>query len=628
MQLFTSKRGVNLKKTILNTKIPGVIALSLGLVAFCYSQTLRFGWLTDTHIGSENAAEELKVVVTDLNRQAGVAFVVVSGDVTEMDVGDNLLQAKEILDQLKVPYYIIPGNHDTKWSDSGGQRFRRLWGADKFDFSSAGIGFIGFSQGPVLRMADGLIAPQDLRWLKEKLSKSHKRSEPLLFFTHYPLDSSVSNYRDFYQIIEGYNAQAVLCGHVHANRVTEVFGLPVIMSRATKSDRKQSTGYTMVELWGDTLKFFERVPAADGKELWYSRRLKNQPYHPVQKDSNTPIKAPTDVVARWEFQSDYLISASPVSDAEHIYIGDYGGNFYALAVKNGAVVWQRKFPAPILATAAIEQPYVVFGSGDSNIYCLRTKNGQLVWKVSTNAPVLAAPVIAKGIVYIGGSDGIFRAIDLKSGQIIWQNTSIAGYVECQPLLTKSLVIFGTWANKLYALAQDDGKLAWCWQAGTPGDLYSPAACYPVYSKEKIFIVAPDRYLTAIEAATGATVWRTNYHKVRESLGINQDGTKVFARCLHDTVFAVDPQSDKPLYIWEVRTGYGYDFAPAPVVEKEGKIYFGTKNGIIYCLNAADGKLLWRHRVGVSLVNTICPLNSHTIVLTLLEGKVSCLNIPN
>lgn len=615
-----------------NRSLIRIIALFFIIADLCLSvgqaQQLRFGWLTDTHIGSENAADDLNIVVSDLNQQAEIAFVIVSGDITEMDVGDNLLQAKEILEQLKVPYHIIPGNHDTKWSDSGGQRFQRLWGADKFEFYAGGLRFVGFSQGPVLRMADGLIAPQDLQWLKTSLSKSSKRSEPLLCVTHYPLDSSVSNYRDFYQIINGYNTQAVLSGHVHANRVTKVFGLPVIVSRAAKSDRKQPAGYTMVELWGDTLKFFERVPAADIKKLWYYQLLKKQPFQLEQNGREIQAETSKDVVLCWEFQSGFTISAAPVSDGKLIYIGDYGGYFSALNIANGAVVWQRKFSAPILASAATEQQYVVFGAADSNIYCLRKKNGNLVWKVATGAPVLAVPAIAKGIVYIGSSDGTFRAIDLKSGKIVWQKTSIAGYVEAQPLLTENLLIFGTWANKLYALDQKDGKQVWCWQDGTPNELFSPAACYPVYSNGKIFIVAPDRYLTAIEAATGATVWRTNYHKVRESLGISQDGTKVFARCMNDTVFAVEPQSSYPQYLWEVAAGYGYDFAPAPIVEKEGKLFFGTKNGTVYCLSAADGKVLWQHRAGVSLINTICPLAGCKIVLTLLEGKVSCLKIPD
>jgi len=109
---------------------------------------LRLAWLSDTHVGSERGAADLRASVADINKQADIAFVLVSGDVTDMGLYRNFREAKDILDGLRVPYHIIPGNHDTKWSDSGGSDFRRMWGDDRFDFEAGGFRFIGLSQGP------------------------------------------------------------------------------------------------------------------------------------------------------------------------------------------------------------------------------------------------------------------------------------------------------------------------------------------------------------------------------------------------------------------------------------------------------------------------------------------------
>ena len=133
---------------------------------------LRFAWVSDTHVGSDRGADDLRATVADINSQPGLSFVLVTGDITEMGSFDNLSLAKQILDGLRVSYHLIPGNHDTKWSESGGSDVARLWGGDRFAFESGGFRFIGLAQGPVLRMGDGNWAPQDVRWLAGLLAEN------------------------------------------------------------------------------------------------------------------------------------------------------------------------------------------------------------------------------------------------------------------------------------------------------------------------------------------------------------------------------------------------------------------------------------------------------------------------
>src|SRR5262245_33514843 len=117
----------------------------------------RFAFLSDTHIGSPNgsAEEDLRRSVRDINLMNDIAFVVITGDITELGTNEELVLAKRILDSLDVPYYIIPGNHDTGWSESGGVMFTTIFGNDKFSFDYQGIRFIGCASGPYVRMSDG-----------------------------------------------------------------------------------------------------------------------------------------------------------------------------------------------------------------------------------------------------------------------------------------------------------------------------------------------------------------------------------------------------------------------------------------------------------------------------------------
>ena len=139
-----------------------LIVLFTAITTQAQTKVFRFAFISDTHIGSPNggAEEDLRRTVADINSMSDVDFVVITGDITELGTDAELKLAKEILDGLKIPYYIIPGNHDTGWSESGGLGFTKVFGYDKFFFEHNGIHFIGCASGPYVRMSDGHV-PRD-----------------------------------------------------------------------------------------------------------------------------------------------------------------------------------------------------------------------------------------------------------------------------------------------------------------------------------------------------------------------------------------------------------------------------------------------------------------------------------
>ena len=59
----------------------------------------RFAFISDTHIGSPNgsAEEDLRRTVADINSMNDIAFVVLTGDITELGTDAEIKLAKEIL---------------------------------------------------------------------------------------------------------------------------------------------------------------------------------------------------------------------------------------------------------------------------------------------------------------------------------------------------------------------------------------------------------------------------------------------------------------------------------------------------------------------------------------------------
>ena len=74
---------------------------------------------------------------------------------------------------------------------------------------------MGVNSGPIIRMADGHVAPQDIDWIKTELDKAGKE-KPVIFITHYPLQpGDVDNWYDVTDAIRPYNIRLVMGGHYH-----------------------------------------------------------------------------------------------------------------------------------------------------------------------------------------------------------------------------------------------------------------------------------------------------------------------------------------------------------------------------------------------------------------------------
>jgi len=229
------------------------------------------------------------------------------------------------------------------------------------------------------------------------------------------------------------------------------------------------------------------------------------------------------------------------------------------------------------------------------------------------------------MVFVGGSDGIFRALDIRHGEIIWEYAGVTGYVETKPLLYQNMVIFGAWDGRLYALEKNTGEPVWIWREPNKNPLYSPAACWPVAAFGKIFIASPDRFIRAIDAENGQTIWQDNRWKFRETVGLSENGLLVFGRSMTDSVIAFDTRRSAAQVVWAANFFYGYDIAPSMPVEKNGTLFWGTKNGWVFACNAVTGDLKWKFRYQNYLINTVTPVSANQVLFSNIDGDIICLS---
>ena len=77
-------------------------------------------------------------------------------------------------------------------------------------------------------------------------------------------------------------------------------------------------------------------------------------------------------------------------------------------------------------------------------------------------------------------------------------------------------------------------------------------------------------------------------------------------------------------IWRSDTELNYEIAPTAIVEHEGIVYVPSNSGVVAAVNRDNGSVLWKHKISNALVTGITPLGKNRIVVTTMDGKVTCL----
>jgi predicted MPP superfamily phosphohydrolase len=215
-------------------------------------------------------------VVNEINNNNEIAFILIGGDVTENGDSASLCKAKQLLNQLKKPYYITFGNHDVRASKSENRFYTSIFGSDRFSFSYKDVHFIGFSTVPVSNYGAGHVSTQDITWIKTELSQQ-KPEKPLIVTTHYPLlTGDVDNWYEMTDILRKYNIQVVLNGHYHRNALLNYDGIAGIVNRSTLRGKEPKGGYSIYTV-SDSLSVSEKLIDSDERE-WLTIPIEKRLY--------------------------------------------------------------------------------------------------------------------------------------------------------------------------------------------------------------------------------------------------------------------------------------------------------------------------------------------------------------
>lgn len=584
------------------------------------ADSTRFFILTDVHVTPGNANEaKLREAVAEINNSKADA-VLILGDLTNEGSDEQLANVKSILDEIKLPSYIIPGNHENNWSQSATKTFMDLWGNDRFLAEVNNLVIIGCNCGPFMKMGDGHVKQEDLHWLKATLDSVATPGKLVVSVNHYPLrKDDLDNYADYIRILEKYPTIIHLNGHYHRYIPYDAGDIQGMMVAAL--DRKDNKyGYSIVDIDNDSIHVYSKLLNNPEPALKAAFPVKSV-NKPMELDAAAYYTVPEGFVIEKLWTDSASIFTRLGMDADNIYFGNSLGYAKAIDKKNGSLKWATPTGASLFSRPQSNGSKVYVPGGVHELMILDAANGNILDSKPSSGAYVADGLMVGNDLYQGGYKK-FEKWNMADGTLVWRMDSLGNYCQAAPVADGGEIFFGAWDTYLRAADANTGELLWKWNNGKTANMLGPGNVVPVVTDTKVIIVAPDRYMTAIDRKSGETIWRVNNHKYRESLGHSADGTKVYAKTMDGELVVVDATAPDFKELACVDLKLGYEHAPCIVAESDGIIYAGSRSGKIAAVNANTFEHLWTVPVGVSEVNGI-DIDSATgdVYCSLIEGTI-------
>jgi outer membrane protein assembly factor BamB len=335
------------------------------------------------------------------------------------------------------------------------------------------------------------------------------------------------------------------------------------------------------------------------------------------------LHAPRFQAIRWQFSPKNLsglIVAAPFVHGNDVYVAAAGptfkqGTLFCVDRHTGAQKWdflgesgdlKQMISGPVVYDGKLYMGEGFHDDPNCRLFCVNAADGTLLWAFKTTGQTECSPCVSGDKVYFGaGNDGIY-CVNTADGKEVWRFPP-------QPRTGRLLRCGATPAvadNRLYAGSAVDRN-----QKEDPGET-------------SIFCLAAD---------SGKPHWRRSVPLPAWAAPVLTDQHAFYALGNGDVFSDADKEKPAGMILCVDRMTGGeiwqYD-APNGVLDRpavdEQHIYFGCRDGYVYCVGHHDGKFRWKASLGspviASPVLARCPGYGQTahVFAVSTAGKVVCL----
>ncbi|MCT4586911.1 MAG: PQQ-binding-like beta-propeller repeat protein [Carboxylicivirga sp.] len=301
----------------------------------------------------------------------------------------------------------------------------------------------------------------------------------------------------------------------------------------------------------------------------------------------------------WRYQTRNGVKNQMVVAGNVVIATDMQGWTYAINCETGKLSWEKNLMhnrMPGIVNGNVTDGKVVYAGFASSLCALDAKTGDIIWKNKDwkggdgTTPTMT---IAKDKLIASRQWGAIYAHDLKTGKVIWKRGDEGLRFRDGVLSYKDGILWvANRGNKdfglgnLFQLNQETGETI----NKFPTKMQNTGTSAPVVLEDKVIVAGSHPGVAAFKKETGDRIWQ---FEVGESL-------------LYTPSYFADRQQT---------------IESTPVLVGD-KVVFGAMDGCLYVLNADNGQLLWKTKVGAPIITSVAVTNNKIYVCD-FAGNVYC-----
>ncbi len=221
--------------------------------------------------------------------------------------------------------------------------------------------------------------------------------------------------------------------------------------------------------------------AEDGKPLWQARVSSEVLAAPAVSERGVAVKSgdnqvflfdPTDGSRKWVYQRatpplSIRSAGAPVFADQYLFIGFPGGKLVALALQNGAPVWEGAVALPkgateldrvadVVAPPAVDGRQICAVAFQGRVACFDMgQGGAMIWSRELSS---AAGLALDGrYVFVTDEKGAVHALDRLTGSSLWKQDKLLNRRVSGPAVHRGAVVVADAEGIVHFLSREDGS---------------------------------------------------------------------------------------------------------------------------------------------------------------------------
>jgi len=318
---------------------------------------------------------------------------------------------------------------------------------------------------------------------------------------------------------------------------------------------------------------------------------------------------------------------------------------YALDVNNGKDLWHHWLGDPLMSQPAIYDGRVFMaypGEGQHMLICLDLYTGETYWKKSIVSDIISAPVVDKDEVYLASFDGMIYCYSCDDGEEKWRenyNATSAPWIyqgEIYTSMRENEVIKDSLGEEVEQRFEGIGVLSRNDGVQINPNLYNRERAEYLHA-ERTSQWAEEQMEFDQSVGFGSTPSTAQLDLAEGNVGVwsvsgawaYQGSRPVYydGSCFNaqgNTLFRLDPKDGDILWKWEYSTRSDHSRSLTPPSIAGDKIYIASNVGEIICINAQNGELLWKWDCGDPIIFQPSVMEGRVFWGT-TNGKVYCID---